>query len=443
MSPLIYDVSSSILFYSIVKNPAIGNLLTNCIKMPRKFAKKGLKKSKSVPKSAPRRKLVGPWGVAAGGAALYKGYKTYSGWKRGQAKKAKTAFDLRVSQTDNVTTAKSCLVGKPKPLSFEEKVARVNTPPYIFKRNYAFSSESTSGRKGIFYMKVNDMQLAQDLTADISTYKSSLYTNTGSPNPAIAANAFDDGFRAYVDYCSDKIQMVNSSSNTVTGKIYLIGCKRDMDATYATTNTPLNPVNMMMYYSTFRVNNQSANFEGTVGNGWKFDTATAGVNYQANYNSPGSTLNTGGATAQIDPQLSLFSSHIKDGMDFWFNVVDSLPFSLKPGQQINKSYIFNNLPTIKREQTDYSSVSGITYFIVVEFQGGIVGDSQALATNVVSTGDSQLSVIREQKRILGAKSAIKSRVLLQTAPLTGIAIANQVIINADTGVQLSGTIVDP
>jgi len=422
--------------------------------MPRFFGKKGPRggsragaKPRPKRKSAPaRRKLVGPAGFAMAGALAYGAKKVYdkrtSNYRQARMQ-AKWAFDARVAQTDNVTIAKSCVVGKPKPLSFEEKVARVNTAPYIFKRNYAFSAESTSGRKGWFYMKVNDFQLAQDIATDISTYKSSLYTNTGSPNPVIVGNSFDDGFQAYVDYCSDKIQMINSSSNTITGKIHLIGCKRDLDSTYTTTSVPLNPVNMMMYYSTFRVNNQSPNFEATVGNGWKFDTATAGVNYQANYNSPGSSLNTGGATAQTDPVLSPSSSHIKDSMDFWFNSVDSMPFSLKPGQQINKSYIFNNLPTIKREQTDYSSISGITHFIVVEFQGGIVGDSTAVTgNNVISTGDAQLSVIREQKRIMGAKSAVKSRVLLQTAPLTGIATANQVIINSDTGVALSGTIID-
>jgi len=172
-----------------------------------------------------------------------------------------------------------------------------------------------------------------------------------------------------------------------------------------------------------------------------FDTTTAGVNYLANYNSPGSSLNTGGATAQTDPALTLFSSHIKDGMEYWFSVADTTSFSLKPGQQINKSYIFNDLPTIKREQTDYQSVAGVTYFIVCEYQAGIVGDSAT--ANSISTGDAQLSIIRESKRILGAKSSLKSRVLLQTAPLTGIAIANQVVINADTGVQLSGAVIDP
>jgi len=38
---------------------------------------------------------------------------------------------------------------------------------------------------------------------------------------------------------------------------------------------------------------------------------------------------------------------------------------------------------------------------------------------------------------------LKPNVFLQTAAMTQIATANQVIINADTGVQLSGAIIDP
>jgi len=414
----------------------------------RKIKKRSFKKKSSV---GSRRKLTfAPIIAGAGLAVAKRGYNKYQQYKAGvrQAQKklylkSKARFDDRIAQSDNITTAKACVIGVAKPLTFNEKVARVNTQPYIFKRNFAFSSEVTSGRKGWFFMKVNDMQLGQDLTTDISTYKSSLYTNTGNPNPTIVGNDFHDGFKAYVDYCSDKIQMINSSSCSLTGKIHLVTCQRDLDSTYATTTVPLNPINMMMYYSTNRLNNQSGNFEATVGNGWKFDTTTAGVNYLGNYNSPGSSLNTGGATAQTDPSLGLFSQHINDGMNYWFKTVESMPFSLKAGQQINKTYIFNNLPTIKREQTDYSSVAGVTYFIVVEFIGQIVGDATVTTgNNVISTSDAQLSVIREQKRILGAKSAVKSRVLLQTAPLTGIAIANQVIINPDTGVSDVGVDVD-
>jgi len=305
----------------------------------RGYGRAGVKPTQK--KSAPRRRLQpGVGAMVAGGLVAAGGKKLWNRIKAGNKRRAiqaKSAFDSRVSQSDNIQTASACVIGKAKPLSFEEKVARVTQPPFIFKRNYAFSSEVSSGRKGWFFMKVNDLTLNADLAQDISSYKSAIFTNTANPNPTIAGNAFDDGFQAYVDYYSDKIQMVNSSSNSVTGKMHLIRCKRDMDGTYATTTTPLNPVTMMMYYSTFRLSTQASNFEATVGNGWKFDTTTAGVNYLANYNSPGSSLNTGGATAQTDPALGLFSSHIKDGMDFWFSIADTTSFSLKPGQQINKS----------------------------------------------------------------------------------------------------------
>jgi len=37
---------------------------------------------------------------------------------------------------------------------------------------------------------------------------------------------------------------------------------------------------------------------------------------------------------------------------------------------------------------------------------------------------------------------LRSKTVLQTAPLTQILIGNQVIINSDTGVGLSGAVID-
>jgi hypothetical protein len=85
---------------------------------------------------------------------------------------------------------------------------------------------------------------------------------------------------------------------------------------------------------------------------------------------------------------------------------------------------------------DHEFFGGISYAIAVEFQGQVVGDSTQ--NNVISTGGAQLSVIREDIRILGLTNALKSKVLLQTTALSTILKANTVIINPDTGVQTSG-----
>jgi len=73
----------------------------------------------------------------------------------------------------------------------------------------------------------------------------------------------------------------------------------------------------------------------------------------------------------------------------------------------------------------------------------MVGDSTVTTgNNVLTLGSCQLSVIRESQRVLGLKNYLRSKILLQTAPLASVAIANQVIINSDTGVALSGTVLD-
>jgi hypothetical protein len=173
-----------------------------------------------------------------------------------------------------------------------------------------------------------------------------------------------------------------------------------------------------------------------VGSGWNFDTATANYNYTSNYNMPGSSINSGGVCAFTDLALSPSSTHIKQDMGFWFKSVSTQSFSLKPGQQVNKIIKFHDLPTIARELMDHEFFGGISYAIAVEFQGQVVGDSTQ--NNVISTGGAQLSVIREDIRILGLTNVLKSKVLLQTTALSTILKANTVIINPDTGVQTSG-----
>jgi len=423
--------------------------------MPR-FGKKGFRGYsragvKAKPrKAAPRRRLqpAASAALAAGGLALGKRvYNRYKARQRTVAGAAKKSFDDRVSQTDGIVTAKAVVIGKQRAISFQEKVARTIRPPLIFKRNYAFSAECVSGRKAMFSFDINSF-VASDLNTDVTTYKLTHTTDTTTTEATIAANSDGDSARFYVDYLKEQLRMVNSSSNSITGKIHLFAHKRDTDGSYGASSILINPINMLMYYSTQAPPPQPADVGGgqTVGNGWVFSVGggNTGTNSQITMNMPGSSINPNGATGQMDPTLDFTSPHVKDGINFWFRKVSTAPFSLKPGQQFNSSFIFNDLPVMDREeQRAFIHVAGISYCCVVEFTGGIVGDSTAVTgNNVISSGDCQLSVIREQQRILGMKNTLRSKVLLQTAPLATIAIANQVIINADTGVGLSGTVID-
>jgi len=128
-------------------------------------------------------------------------------------------------------------------------------------------------------------------------------------------------------------------------------------------------------------------------------------------------------------------------MGFWFKKISTSDFNLKPGQQFNTSYILNlDNNKIYRELTKFVHLAKISYSIVVEFQGQIVGDSTV--ANVVSTGTGQLSVIRENVRILGLENKLRRKIMLQTAQLTDIANANQVIINPDSGTADTGVDID-
>jgi len=346
-----------------------------------------------------------------------------------------------LTQSDNITTVRSTIIGKRRPLSFDERVSRVERPPLLFKRNYQFNAEGISGRKSWFSFEFNVMN-NNDLNADLTTYKQQFYTDTTATDATIAISNAIDGAKYYVDYLSEKLQFVNSSSNSMIGRIHLFAHRRDNSNSYGTQNVPITPINLMMFYSASRLPLQTPNLEAILGNGWEFDTSTSGLNYTAVYNMPGSNLYPTAVTAQTDFALSPSSPHIADSMKFWFRKVDTFDFSLKPGQQINKTYIFNDLQNIMREeQQSFVHLANVSYSCVVEFRGGIVGTVGTDSVDV-STGTSQLSVMRESKRVLGIKNKLKSKVYLQTSAPVIITQANQQIINPDSGTQLTGAQLD-
>jgi len=412
-----------------------------------------MKKAPKKKAPAGRRRLQPSATVVAGTAALARrGIKRFMNARKASTEakfqKAKRAAQNRISQSDNITTAAAVVVGKQRTISFQEKVSRTIRPPLVYKRNYSFSAECSSGRKAMFSMRFNAMT-SDDLNNDLTSYKSSMFSDTVTADATISANGERDNAQFYVDKLTEKIRMVNSSSNSITGKIHLFAYKRDSGTTYGQTGALLDPVNMLQYYSTQALSTiaTGAGNESFIGNGWAFQNGGGnnGLNWAALHGMPGSSLNGAGQCAQMDPALTFTSPQVKDGINFWFRKVGTASsFSLKPGQEFHSSFLFNDLPIINREeQAQYIFIAGVSYIAVVEFQAGIVGDSTAISGDgIISTGSAQLSVIRENTRTLGMKNTLRSKTVLQTAPLAQILIGNQVIINSDTGVGLSGTVID-
>lgn len=412
----------------------------------KKMLKKSFKKSRKprARMTTSRRRLTP--GLAVAGAGLYvarKGYNAYQNYKAGIRQAQKRAFNKskatyanRLAASDNITSLKGISIGKPKKLTFSEKVDRINNPPTIYKRNYSFSSECTSGRKGYFQIPINHLDgsyTGGSLYDDSINAYNRGSTNTLTIDPTILGAGQVTNQRTYVEYTSQYIRMLNSGTNPITGTLHIIGYRRDVDSSFANASVPMTPINMMMFCSTNNLTVNGPSNEATVGNGWAFNTTTAGVNYTADYNMPGSTVNPGGSTAQTDPHLNAFSSHIKPTMNYYFKSISKTNFSLKPGQQVNQFIKINDSPIIKRESLEHVYLKGISFFVVVEFQAGVVGSS--IANNVISTGSGQLSCIMEEKRLIGIAGRLRSKVVMPTAPLAGIAAANQVTINPDTGIQ--------
>lgn len=402
---------------------------------------------KYVPKKgrkAPIRRRLQPTAAAvlAGAAVAKKGYSVLRGYQARKRKaayiKSKSNWTNRLAVSDNIVTVKPVVIGRPRKPSFQERVAATIRQPLTFKRNYQFSAECNSGRKAFFSMNINTMD-SNDLLTDITTYKSALTTDTGTADSQIVGNALNDNAQFYIDYHRESIKMVNSSSNSVIGKIHLFQHKRDTDSAY--DGAGISPINLGMYYT---ANSTSSNVVPVGGvTGFAFsNTAGSATGYQTVFNMPGSSINVAQTLcASTDLTMSLTSNYISERMSFWFKKISTSDFSLKPGQQVNLSYILhldNN--KIHRELSKFVHLAKISYTLVVEFQAGIVGDSST--ANVISTGTGQLSVIRENIRLLGLENKLRRKIMLQTPQLADIANANQQIINSDTGVTDVGVDLD-
>ena len=398
--------------------------------------KRGYKKAPKRAVRAGGRRLQPSLGAVAGVAVAKRIYNRRQKYNRGVAYKAKSAYTTRLENSDNIITGPTMTIGKQRKLSFQEKVARTVKPPLLFKRNYQFNVECSSGRKCYFEFLFNIMNTS-DLSTDMNTYKLSMTTNTASADPTVTTAVASDGTQFYVDSLRENIRMINSSSNSLKGKCHLIAYKRDSDNNYAGSGTPVSAPNLMAYFSTnggLSTLVAGAGSEATVGRGWAFDTSTANNNYTAPLNMPGCSLHPTAVGLHTDPQLNLFSPHIKDRMKFFFRNVKTTEFSLKPGQEFDQNLAFNDLRKIHREEQEFIHLQGITYALVVEFQGQIVGDNGEVS-GLITSGSCQISCIRESTRTLGIANPLRSQVLLQTAPLSIIPLNVQYIINSDTGVS--------
>ena len=408
------------------------------------YVRRRLSKGKPKPKSRSiRRRLQPAPAILAGGIALAKaGYNKYQKKalysRKVKSAKARARFRNRVEASDNITTAPTVSIGTQKQLTFNEKVALSIRPALSFKRNYQFSAECGSGRKGWFSMNINTMD-SNDLLTDITTYKTAMTTDTATGDTTLNASGLNDNAQFYIDSHKEYIQMSNSSSNSITGKIHLYCHKRDTDSSY--DGAGINPINLMMYYTANSTSSNVVPAGGTTGFAFT-NVGASSTGYQTVFNMPGSSLNSAQTQcASTDLSLSPESSYIRDRIAFWFRRISSSSFSLKPGQQFNISYILHlDNKKIMRELQKFVHIAGVSYNIVVEFQAGIVGDNTV--ANSVSTGTGQLSIIRSNTRVLGLVNKLRPKIMLQTAQLTDIANANQVIINNDTGIQDIGVDLD-
>ena len=425
--------------------------------MARKFSRrKGLKKPK---KKAPRRGRRRTVAVAAAGSSAVWTYggllAAYAAGKIGRAfydkmmtriarggVVGKGGFERAMTPAGSAATIKKSpglRIGKPRKATFREKVMSVSYPPVNFNSKWTFQMDNQPGVVTAASIPILTKELLDPLVGQ-------LYGNLVSDAAAVSQlptmggndNVDSQQYSIMIHQYRSDLKFYNSSTNTLRARIVWYQPAKDMDGQYesfgAHTHSPINT--LMLGSNQAQPDNGSYNTGGTL-----FDTVTAGSNYQANYHHAGWPLTGANTTAGqninvvalLDPSLVPGSPQVRRFFNAHWKTLKSEEFVLEPGQQFDThvtlmgkmvSNLYDDADMIHRKAC---TIIGVVYVI------GQMVFSDLATDGTISTGSSQLSVMRQDTCKVQPRFTKKEARMNMTNPYLGIASTNQGKINDETG----------
>jgi len=350
---------------------------------------------------------------------------------------------MNPATTANIKQSSGLKIGKSIRLTKAQQITKILNPPAIFNSKWVWQMDCDSGRVSAAQIPIMTQPLAKPIYDQVYT---NLTTDTATvdPNMAPSGNVVrGDNYQTLIENYRSDIRFYNSSTNTMRVRIVWYKPARDMDAEYeafgANTNDPLNLLMLASNASQPAFNSITP----AVGNGMVFDNLTAGSNYNSNYNHAGQpitgTSTTGSSAtnnvAQLDTTLVPGSVQVKRIFSNFWTTLKQEEFQLEPGNQYNTSVTMKN--RVVRSQFDDqdviyrrdSTIVGIVYVL------GQIVFSDVAANYSISTGSSQLSIMREDTciaRPLSTKSPVRVNL---TNPYQQLADADQGIINTESATR--------
>lgn len=363
------------------------------------------------------------------------------GTLKGTKKKPRLGGMMPAGSAATVKYSGGLKIGKPRKSTFREKVMGVHFPAVNFNSKWTFQMDCRSAFVTAAQIPILIKPLLDPISAQLFTNMTTDRLNVPIPTLAFNDGIQNDQYGLMIHSYRSNIRFYNSSTNTLRGRIVWYKPRMDMDSTYENFGLHSNnPINQLMIASNGA---QPANpvIAPAVGDGLLFDGSTVGANYSADYNHAGwpivgtntTATSTNNTVAYLDPSLVPGSPQVRRHFNQFWNTLKSEEFQLEPGNQFNTSLtimgkmiydIFDDTEiTLKKECT----IIGVVYVI-----GQIVFNDTVL-DSTISTGSSQLSIMREDTCRAQPRVLKKTVRVNMTNPYISIADAFQGKINDETG----------
>ena len=347
-----------------------------------------------------------------------------------------------------LTTSRVLSIGKSKRFTSRDKMNAINHPPQIFNSKWTFQMDCTSGRVTAATIPILNKPLTDPIFNQIFA---NAQTDVTPWSPLVnggAAALYSVSIQNYVS----NLKFYNSSSQSANCRLVWYKPRRSMNGTLNIQglNLPSGPLNTLMASSNIAIPvSGSGIVPPTVGSGVLFDTSspvTSGQNYTTNFEHAGwpitgtsTTLGSiANAVAYLDPSLVPGSKEVRTIFSQYWQALKSEDFMLEPGHQHNATLRIKNR-MVKRGADDdnyqyfkNASVVGVLYVLgQIVFNDGS-GGAGPTTDNAISTGSSQISVLREDTCTMQPLVVKKSFRLNLTSPFVVMTSLSQGIINDDT-----------
>ena len=347
---------------------------------------------------------------------------------------------MNPATTANIKSSAGLVIGKTLRLTAAQRLTKIMNPPAIFNSKWTWQMDCDSGRVSAAQIPIMTQSLAKPIYDQVFTNLTTDYLV--DPTIIPTGNDRSENYQTLIESYKSDIRFYNSSTNTMRVRIVWYKPARDMDAEFESRGTHTNePLSILMQSSNASLPS-FASVAPAVGDGVTFDNLTAGSSYVANYNHAGQPLagtttssNIQNNIAKLDPSLVPGSSQVKKVFSSFWTTLKSEEFQLEPGNQFNTHVTLKN--HIVRSQFDDNDVvyrKDSTIIGVVYVLGQMVF-SDVASNYTISTGSSQLSIMREDTCVVRPLTQKTTHRINLTPPFQIIADADQGIINTESGVR--------